>query len=443
MIQAGQSLMSLGYTPHVHQLAIHEGMRRRRFGIAVAHRRFGKTMLGGAALVDAALRLPVNDGRFGYVAPFLKQAKDIAWPTLRQLAGKVEGTDVYEGDLILRMPNKNRIRLYGADNYDAMRGGYFDGVLIDEGADIRAEVWFEVILPMLADRKGWALFIGTPKGLANLFYEIWQLASENPDQWFRAMYRADETDLPWLQPDELELLRASMPDSTFRQEFLCDWTASSANVLIPLDLVLAARKRELYEENMAHLPKVLGVDVARFGDDNSVIQKRWGLIAYEPIVLKGLDNMQLAARVAQEIADFNPQATFIDAGRGEGVIDRLRQLGHPVMEINFGSSAINPIYMNRRAEMWDTMRQWVYEGAMLPGNQDLLIDLTAPTYDFSPAGKLRLEEKDKIKERTRRSTDIGDALALTFAEPVAASPMAHLMPGVMSSGHDNAWDPGY
>lgn len=434
---------NIGYEPHKHQFAIHSGMQRRRFGIAVAHRRFGKTWLGGASLIDAALRLPVNDGRFGYVAPFLKQAKDIAWPTLRQMAARVEGTQIYEGDLILKMPNQNRIRLYGADNYDAMRGGYFDGVLIDEGADIRAEVWFEVILPMLADRKGWALFIGTPKGLANLFYEIWQFASDNPEQWFRAMYRADETNLPWLQDEELALLRAAMPDAVYRQEFLCDFTASSSNILIPLDLVLAARKRELYEANMGHLPKVMGVDVARFGDDNSVIQKRWGLIAYEPIVLKGLDNMQLAARVAQEISDFNPQAVFIDGGRGEGVIDRLRQLGHVVMEINFGSSAINPGYINRRTEMWDLTREWIYEGAMLPANQDMLIDLTAPTYDFSPAGKMRLEEKDKIKERTRRSTDIGDALALTFAEPIAASPFAHLLPGAQSTGHSNTWDPGY
>lgn len=434
--------IDLAYSPHPHALEVHQGMLRRKFGIVAAHRRFGKTTLGAAALIDAALHHPTSDGRFAYVAPYLKQAKDIVWPMLRGMAQNIPGVTIYEGDLIIKFANGSRIRLYGADNYDALRGGYLDGVLVDEAADIREGVWFEVILPMLADHDGWALFIGTPKGMANLFYTIWEYAGDNPDQWYRGWYPANETNLPWLDDEKLAMYRKMQPESIYRQEFLCDFTASSDNILIPLDLVLAAEQRSLTEHDQEHLPRVIGIDIARYGDDASVIQKRWGRIAYEPVVIRKTDNMSVAARAAQEISDFDPHAVFIDAGRGEGVIDRLRQLGYPVQEINFGGSDVmDPLNKNRRTEMYWNMAQWFLEEVQIPKILELRQELTIVSYSFSTTGQRVLIDKDKIKSDLNRSTDHADALALTFVEPVYAPPPEEIIPGVHRMGHQTEWDP--
>jgi hypothetical protein len=128
--------------------------------------------------------------------------------------------------------------------------------------------------------------------------------------------------------------------------------------------------------------------------------------------------MTLASRVAAEIIAFQPDAVFIDAGRGEGVIDRLRSLGFTVIEVNFGGKPTNEMYANKRSEMWDGMAKWLKAGGVIPNHGELKTDLATPTYAFNAANKLVLEPKDDIKKRGLRSTDIADALALTFAAPV-------------------------
>jgi hypothetical protein len=132
-----------------------------------------------------------------------------------------------------------------------------------------------------------------------------------------------------------------------------------------------------------------------------------------------MDNMTFAGIVAREIDEFEPSAVFVDAGRGEGVIDRLRQLGYHVLEINFGSQALeNNRYANKRSEMWDKMRDWIEGGGAIPNDPNLKSELASPTYSFDSAGRIVLEKKEKMKERGLRSPDMADALALTFAAPV-------------------------
>ena len=170
---------------------------------------------------------------------------------------------------------------------------------------------------------------------------------------------------------------------------------------------------------------------------------RWGLISYNPTVRRGIDNMSFANVVAQEIDEFDPDAVFIDGGRGEGVIDRLRQLGHDVIQVDFGSTqTINEGYHNRRSEMWDRMKEWIDEGGMLPPDKDLLLDLTKPTFQFTPTDNFKLESKEEIKKRSKNSPDLGDALALTFAAPVGRRVMPHL-PGGNPSGHNGDWEPDF
>lgn len=405
-----------GYRPHQQQQEIHKALLKHRFAVLVCHRRFGKTVLAINTLIDAALRCQKKNGRYAYVAPYLKQAKQIAWLYLCQYALVVPNTRKNESELYIEFPNGARITLYGADNAEAMRGIYLDGIVPDEMADYKPNVWGEIIRPALADRKGWSLFIGTPKGM-NQFYELYQFAQTDPD-WYAAVYRADETNLPWLDAEELALARKSMSDAQYRQEFLCDFSASADNTLITIDLVSAAAAKKPHDDMVRGLPLIFGVDVARFGDDRSCLVMRRGLRCYEPTVWTGVDNMFLAGELARIIEQFKPDAVFIDAGRGEGVIDRLRQLGFRVTEVNFGGKPSNNRYTNKRSEMWDGIADWLRAGGCLPNHNDLKTDLCVPMYKFDAGNKMVLESKDKIKERGGRSPDIADALALTFAHPV-------------------------
>jgi hypothetical protein len=129
--------------------------------------------------------------------------------------------------------------------------------------------------------------------------------------------------------------------------------------------------------------------------------------------------MDLASRAAAIINEWQPDAVFCDAGNGSGVIDRLRQLGFDVIEVHFGGKPTNIKYLNKRAEMWFELREWLKLGASIPNITDLKQDLAAPIYWYDSAGRIQLEPKDDIKKRGLPSPDLGDALAVTFAHPVA------------------------
>ena len=408
--------VDLVYNPHKYQAEIHEKLKR--FSVLVCHRRFGKTFLAIATLIDAAISTNRKNLRFGYVAPFQKQAKQVAWDYLKQFALPIHGTIANESETSITFTNGAKIRLYGSDNGTAMRGLYFDGVVCDEIADFRPETWPEIIRPALTDshHKGWCLFIGTPKGL-NQFYDLYQYAQKDPE-WYAGMYRVDETDI--LDEEEIKMARNTMDENQYRREFLCDFSASMDNALITIDKVTDAAAKKMTDRDVVGSARILGVDVARYGSDRSVIQKRQGLVAYEPKIFNDIDNMTLAGMVAQEVNEWEPDAVFIDAGRGEGVIDRLRQLGYFITEVNFGGKPLSPTYNNKRSEMWDNIRIWLDDGGALPNHTDLKTDLCVPLYKFDSGNRLQLESKDDIKKRGGRSPDLGDALALTFSYPVAA-----------------------
>ena len=196
------------------------------------------------------------------------------------------------------------------------------------------------------------------------------------------------------------------------------------------DLVDEARRRTLYPD--PSLPLIIGVDVARFGDDRSVIAFRRGRDARSipAIILRGVDTMTLAGRVATEYQKHRPEAVFVDGGGvGGGVVDRLRQLGVPLTEVQFGGApgevsmtGERPAYGNKRAEMWGNIRTWL-EGGAISDDDELATDLTGPQYGFAiRQGRdvIMLERKQDMKLRGLRSSDLGDALALTFALPVHA-----------------------
>ena len=417
--------LNLDYIPRSWQREVHT--QRKRFSVLALHRRAGKTKLGVMQLVDAALRCDKPQGLFFYIAPELKQAHAIAWRELKATIATLTRTGacfVREGDLSVTFNNGAMIRLYGADNPDAMRGVRLDGVVLDEVAQMRPEVWHEIVQPALADRLGWALFIGTPHGI-NLFSELYYLASdrqaEHDPNWFAARYTVDDTEA--LHPAEVERLRQDMDENAWAREMLCDFGASGDDQLISLGDAenCANRHYDGREPTIQSAPIVLGVDPARFGDDRSVIVRRQGLACFEPIILRNIDNMELASRVAAQIDRWRPAAVFIDSGAGAGVIDRLRQLGHAVVEVPFGGKATDPEqFKNRRSEMWWNMRSWVLGGGAIPNILALKRELATPTYTYDATGRKVLESKDQIKKRLdgAGSPDIADALCLTFAAPV-------------------------
>ena len=398
------------------QREIHDALDKHRFAVLVAHRRMGKTVCVINHLIMRGLECPRRDGQYAYVAPQRNQAKDIAWAYLKRFTEKIPGRRINETELAITLPNNARIRIYGADNPDALRGIYLDGVVMDEVAQMKPEVWSEVVRPALTDRHGWAVFIGTPKGI-NLFYELYQQALTTPG-WFGGMWRADQTGS--ISPDELDAVRSDLSAAQYRQEFLCDFSASSDDVLITIDLADEASRRALIERDVAGAEKVIGVDVARYGADRSVICMRQGLWCKPLRVYQDLDTKSMVDRVVMAIREFEPDATFIDIGYNPGVFDGVRSLGFSVIDVNFSGKALKESwYFNKRAEMWGKMRDWLKRGGAIPNDTDLKTDLSQPRYSYVDDGaRIKLESKDRIKERGGRSPDLGDALALTFAMPV-------------------------
>jgi hypothetical protein len=196
--------------------------RKSRWALMVAHRRAGKTVATVNDLIKASLTCERQDGRFAYIAPQYNQAKDIAWHYVKRFSLPVPGVQFNESELRIDYPNGSRIRLYGADNPDRMRGLYFDGVVLDEFGSMRESVLSEIIRPALADRQGWAVFIGTPAG-KNQFYDLAKLAEASPD-WFYAQIRASESGL--LPAEELEASRQMMNQDEYDQEYECSFEAS-------------------------------------------------------------------------------------------------------------------------------------------------------------------------------------------------------------------------
>ena len=201
---------------------------------------------------------------------------------------------------------------------------------------------------------------------------------------------------------------------------------ASDTQLISAELVRRAKERSLTERDVAGAPKIMGIDVARGGADQSAVWLRQGLLARRLYKRHTPDSMVFAERLASLLREHEPDAAFIDMGAmGAPVYDRLCHLGfgHVIMGINFSQGAIrDDLYLNRRSEMWHAVAKWLRDGGALPSQgpeaQDIEDDLCAPEYFYNTKGKLQLESKEDMKDRGLPSPDDGDALALTFAAPV-------------------------
>lgn len=212
--------VTIPYSPRRQFLGYHETSKRWR--VLVAHRRAGKTVATINQLVRSALTCPLPEPRAAYVAPYYRQAKDVAWSYLKRFTQVIPGADPNESELRVDLPNGGRVRLYGADNPDGMRGIYLDDCVLDEFADMRPRVLPEIIRPALSDRRGSLTIIGTPKG-HNDFYRVYEAAKHDED-WFHLILRASETGL--VAEEELASARKLMSPEQYEQEYECSFEAA-------------------------------------------------------------------------------------------------------------------------------------------------------------------------------------------------------------------------
>ena len=213
-------VIEIQYAPREQQQQIHDLMDSKRFAVVVAHRRMGKTVSAINHLIRDAVLNHNEAPRYAYIAPTYSQAKRIAWDYLVKY---VEPLGAVANIAELRVDFwGRRIQLYGSDNPESLRGQYFDGIILDEIGDQNPKIWTDIIRPALADRKGWCLFIGTPKG-HNHFKELRERATKD-EGWGLLEFKASETNV--VDAQELQAARVEMGEDKYRQEFECSFDAA-------------------------------------------------------------------------------------------------------------------------------------------------------------------------------------------------------------------------
>ncbi|MBM3460733.1 MAG: terminase [Armatimonadetes bacterium] len=310
---------------------------------------------------------------------------------------------------------------WSENNTEAFAGTHEESVLVvfDEASKISDRIW-EVTDGVFTTKKNIWLVCGN--GTRNTgrfhacfhgfkkYWRTWQVDSRacraaNKGYLERLVeqYGGEETDQARVR------VRGLFPRSATRQ-------------LISTEAVQKAQQHQA--EGWDHLPKLMGVDVARFGENSSTICIRQGRKVFPIEVLPKMDLMQTAHHVAEAIRRERPIQVFVDgSGIGAGVVDRLRQLNFTVTDVNGGNQSLNPRFLNKRAEMWWEMKEFIEGLCELPPEKGpgttLKDELTAVEYDYTDKGRIRLDRKQDIMAEHGWSPDKADALALTFAYPVA------------------------
>lgn len=256
--------LELIYEPRSQFIDFHR--RTKRWATLVCHRRAGKTVAAINDLIIGALECSKPRPQFAYVAPFRNQAKLVAWEYLKYYAQPFLADKPNESELSVRLVGDRKVMLFGADNADALRGIYLDGVVPDEFGDFRPSVWGNVIRPALSDRKGWAVFMGTPKG-RNEFWTMRERARTSED-WMLVELRASESGI--LDAEELEAARKQLSPDQYAQEYECDFAAALPGAFFGKEMVQAEREGRITEVRMdPHVPVHTAWDVG-YRDDTAI-----------------------------------------------------------------------------------------------------------------------------------------------------------------------------
>lgn len=318
--------------------------------------------------------------------------------------------------------------------------------IIDESGDIPVAVLKAAEQGLSNCVWGKIIQAGNPTSLDGMLYaasttlrEKWHVISitGDPDD----PKRSPRIDKDWARE---QISKYGRQDPWVMSYILGQFPPSSINSLLSIQDVENAMKRQLREQDFCFAQKRLGVDVALFGDDSSVIFPRQGLFAFRPVELRGCKPSETAARVMSSKHRWDSEIEFVDdtGGYGSGVVDAMQQGGASPVAINFAAKATDPRYFNKRSEIYFLMAEWIKKGGRLPDIPQLKKELPSIQYTYQN-GKFRIEEKQKIKERLKFSPDFSDALALTFSLPDMPSRNSpELISSLQSAGKMKSdWDP--
>lgn len=294
------------------------------------------------------------------------------------------------------------------------------GVLFvfDEGSIIANEI-YDVVDPSMDAGSLWLVF-GNPTHNTGRFHE--SAVGRLRHRWDSDQIDARDSAISNKVKIQQWIEDYGISSDYVKVHVLGEFPSASSLQFIPSDLVNAAAARRVHPHQYDRVARIMGIDVARFGDDQSVILKRTGGVVFDIQRYRGLDDLAVASHAAHAARQFNPDAIFVDGtgGYGGGVISRLKEMGFPVLEVQFANSSPSPEYANKRAYIWGQMKEWLKWGS-IPNDEDLKADLIGPEYGFKIVGgreAILLEAKEDMKSRGLASPDAGDALACTFSEPV-------------------------
>lgn len=319
---------------------------------------------------------------------------------------------------------------WSLNNTEAFAGLHNQGnrilLIFDEASAIPDRIW-EVAEGALTDKDTqiiWLCF-GNPTRNSGRFFECFNKFSH---RW--KTFRVDSRTVPISNKGQIAEWADDYGEDSdfFRVRVRGEFPRAGEMQFISSELVEQARGKSGQASMYSHAPRIMGVDVARFGSDETVFYFRQGLQSFPMKVFRGLDTQQIGELVNQEAKIFKADAVFIDAvGIGAGVVDKVRSLGvQGVYECNGGSQALrNKEFVNRNAEMWHKVKEWLKAGGSIPDDSALCDQLTNREYGYDNTSRLQLEKKDDMKKRGLASPDRADALALTFYADVASNYLPH------------------
>ena len=390
-----------------------------------------------AAVLALWWALTRERGRVVLTAPADHQVKNILWPELRRLyrgarapiGGKLyddhrSGLKFDDGREVLGLTTNEAERIAGLSSPNLF-------FVVDEAAGYPEEL-FEAVFGNLAG-GGKVLLLGNPTRTSGTFYEAFH---QKRDLW--ETLRISSLESPCITKAEpcvpglatlgwVDWARAQWggeESPIFQVRVLGEFPKQAENAVIGLAIVEAAAKR--WADTPADGPLHLGVDVARYGDDRTVIFPRRGTKALEPVALRSLDVVEVAGKVLEVARAFAkpgevPVVSVDEIGIGAGVVDVLkRQGGLRVVAVNVAERARAEGYAKLRDQLWFALKDWLAEGGAIPNSPELEAELVAPTYSFDTQGRIRVEPKEAIKKRLGRSPDLADALALSLAGEIVS-----------------------
>lgn len=365
-------------------------------------------------------------------APTAHQLEDVLWPEIahwhKRMPKELELLFDHKSDKFeLKADPKNSFavaRTGSKANPEALQGFHSPNLMfcLDEASGID-DIVFEVASGALSTPGAKVLMAANPTRLSGYFYDS---HNRMADQWYNL--RVSCLDSSRVSPNYAHDIAAQYgaDSSIYRVRVEGEFPRSEDDVAIPFELVESAVDRDIAVNNNA--PRIWGLDVARFGSDRTVLCRRWGpIVEQECQVWRQKDTMQVAGLVNEEYQslreNLRPSQINVDViGIGAGVVDRLKELGLPVVGVNVAESPSHKDrFMRLRDQLWFEARDWFDTRAVrIPDDQPLIGELTSLKYAITSSGKLQIESKDDAKKRGIESPDLADAFVLTFAQQTKA-----------------------